>query len=201
MKKSKVETAETKRRILAMASREFQQNGIHATGLAEVMTAAGLTHGGFYRHFQSKDQLVAEACAARLDTFAEVMEIAGTEEGAPAGLRSFIEKYLTMDARDGRTSGCPLAGLGSELARADPSTRAAASAGFMRLVDAVAARSRRRSSKAARSDAVFALVAMIGAVTMSRIMTDPEMSASILRETEEHLMSACGSRARSGHRS
>jgi TetR/AcrR family transcriptional repressor of nem operon len=197
MKKSKVETAETKRRIIAMASQEFQRNGIHATGLADVMAAAGLTHGGFYRHFQSKDQLVAEACAARLETFAEAMEAAGSKKGGLGDLRAIIERYLTMDERDGRTDGCPLAGLGSELARADPDTRSTASAGFMRLIDAVAARIRRRSSKVARSDAMFALVAMIGAVTMSRVVTDPKVARSILEETEDHILRACGPAAKS----
>ncbi len=61
MKKSKLEAAETRRRIVKTAAAEFRRNGIHATGLSDVMAAAGLTHGGFYRHFDSKDQLVAEA--------------------------------------------------------------------------------------------------------------------------------------------
>ena len=183
-----------------MASREFQRNGIHATGLVEVMAAAGLTHGGFYRHFQSKDQLVAEACAGRLDTFAKAMEAAGSEEGSLGDLRAIIERYLSMDTRDGRTDGCPLAGLGSELARGDADTRAAASAGFMKLTEAVAERIRRRNAVAARSDAMFALVAMIGAVTMSRVVTDPELSASILKETEDHLLRTCGSAAESTDR-
>ena len=61
MRKSKTETAETRRRIVDLAAKTFRRNGIAATGVAEIMAAAGLTHGGFYRHFGSKDQLVAEA--------------------------------------------------------------------------------------------------------------------------------------------
>ena len=67
MKKSKLETAETRRRIVKAAAAEFRRNGIHATGLCELMAAVGLTHGGFYRHFDSKDQLVTEACAAGME--------------------------------------------------------------------------------------------------------------------------------------
>lgn len=63
MRKSKTETAETRRRIVDLAAQTFRSNGIAATGVAEIMAAAGLTHGGFYRHFGSKDQLVAEACS------------------------------------------------------------------------------------------------------------------------------------------
>ncbi|MBV8509146.1 MAG: TetR family transcriptional regulator, partial [Xanthobacteraceae bacterium] len=66
MKRSKIEAAETRRRIVKTAAAEFRRKGINATGLNDVMAAAGLTHGGFYRHFASKDQLVAEACAAAL---------------------------------------------------------------------------------------------------------------------------------------
>jgi TetR/AcrR family transcriptional regulator, transcriptional repressor for nem operon len=71
MKKSKLEAAETRRRIVKTAAAEFRRNGIHATGLSDVMAAAGLTHGGFYRHFDSKDELVAEACAAAMELAAE----------------------------------------------------------------------------------------------------------------------------------
>ena len=71
MKKSKLEAAETRRRIVKTAAAEFRRNGIHDTGLSGVMAAAGLTHGGFYRHFDSKDQLVAEACAAAMEAAVE----------------------------------------------------------------------------------------------------------------------------------
>ncbi|MHC5544384.1 TetR/AcrR family transcriptional regulator, partial [Singulisphaera rosea] len=69
MKKSREETAETRRRILEVAAQEFRRKGILGTGLAEIMAAAGLSHGGFYRHFASKDQLVAEAFAADMEQF------------------------------------------------------------------------------------------------------------------------------------
>src|SRR4029077_1211055 len=67
MKKSKIETAETRRRIVKAAAAEFRRKETHAPGLCELMAAAGLTHGGFYRHFDSKDQLIAEACAAGME--------------------------------------------------------------------------------------------------------------------------------------
>ena len=66
MKKSKAETAATRKKIVAVASQAFKSNGIHATGVAEIMAAAGMTHGGFYRHFESKEQLIAAACAASI---------------------------------------------------------------------------------------------------------------------------------------
>ena len=112
MKKSKLETAETRRRIVKAAAAEFRRNGIHATGLCELMAAAGLTHGGFYRHFDSKDQLIAEACAAGME--AEVAG-AGCRGLGKGGLTELAASYLSTMHRDNPGEGCLLAGLGSEL--------------------------------------------------------------------------------------
>jgi TetR/AcrR family transcriptional repressor of nem operon len=189
MKKSKVETAETRRRIVETAAREFRRNGINATGLADVMAAAGLTHGGFYRHFESKDQLVGEACAAGMEFVVGSAEAAAREYDGKRGFEAIVDNYLALAHRNDRCDGCPLAGLGSELARADDETRAAASAGFLALVDVLAKQIRRRKPEVAKSDALFALSAMVGAVTLSRIVADSDLSAAILRDTKRHLAS------------
>jgi TetR/AcrR family transcriptional repressor of nem operon len=151
------------------------------------MGAAGLTHGGFYRHFGSKDQLVAEACAAAMDAVVETTEAAASRRPANSGLQAIAERYLSTDHRDNQSEGCPLAGLGSELARSDHSTRAAATAGFLKLVDVVARQYGRTKPDLAKGRALVALMAMIGAVTMSRVVTDPELSAAILQQTKKHL--------------
>jgi TetR/AcrR family transcriptional repressor of nem operon len=190
MKKSKVETAETRRRIVKTAAAEFSRNGIHVTGLNDVMAAAGLTHGGFYRHFDSKDQLVAEACAAGMESVVVVTEAAARQRDGRNALEAIAESYLSTDHRDNRSEGCPLVGLGSELARADDDTRATASAGFLNLVDLVAKQYRRTKPEVAKARALFALSAMIGAVTMSRVVTDPALSEAILKETKKHLVNA-----------
>jgi TetR/AcrR family transcriptional regulator, transcriptional repressor for nem operon len=189
MKKSKLESAETRRRIVRTAAAEFRRNGINGTGLSDLMAAAGLTHGGFYRHFGSKDQLVAEACSAAMESVAEAMEATAAHRPAKKNrLQAIAERYLSMDHRDDRSDGCPLAGLGSELARSDDSTRAAATAGFLKLVDAVAGESGRTTKTGvAKARALVALSAMIGAVTMSRIVTDSKLSAAILQQTKKHL--------------
>jgi TetR/AcrR family transcriptional repressor of nem operon len=186
MRKSKIESAATRNRIVAAAAREFRQKGIHATGLAGVMAAAGLTHGGFYRHFDSKDQLVAEACAASMQNSVELTEGAASQEGGEKGLETILEIYLAAEHRD-RADCCPLVSLGSELARADRETRATASAGFLKLVDLVAKQYRNMKPRDARSTAIFAVAAMIGAMTMSRIVPDAKLAAAILKETKRHL--------------
>jgi TetR/AcrR family transcriptional repressor of nem operon len=187
MRKSKAEAAETRRQIIDIAAQEFRLNGIHATGVATLMSKAGLTNGGFYKHFESKDQLVAEACSTGMAKLVDAFKTAAVEHDGNESFKAIVKRYVSMVHRDNAVGGCPLAGMGSELARADEQTRAAASQGFNDLVDVMAAHIGRRSPDAARSEAVFALAAMIGAITMSRIITDPDTSKSVLRDVTQHL--------------
>ncbi|GAB2922933.1 TetR/AcrR family transcriptional regulator [Paraburkholderia jirisanensis] len=187
MKKSKVETAETRQRIIDVAAREFRLNGIRATGLNDLMSAAGLTRGGFYRHFESKDHLVAEACAAGVKSIVGVLEDAASDRDGADGFLAIVERYVSTAHRDNSVGGCPLAAMGSELARADDTTRTAASDGLNKLVDVIAKRLIDPQSEDDRSQAVFALAAMIGAVTMSRIAVDRDASALILQQVKQHL--------------
>ena len=116
MRKSKRETAETRKRIVKMAADEFRQHGIATSGIADLMAAVGLTHGGFYRHFDSKDQLVAEACAAAMEPAAENTVAPACYGAANASLESIVTSYLCPDHRDNLSEGCLIAALGSELA-------------------------------------------------------------------------------------
>src|SRR5277367_6560830 len=124
MRKSREEAAETRKSIVRAAAREFRERGIVATGLADLMSAAGLTHGGFYKHFASKDQLVSEACSEALQIILEKLAAAGSD-GSGA-----VATYLSTDHRDDPAAGCPLAAIGSELARCDEKTRDIATDGF-----------------------------------------------------------------------
>ena len=106
MRKSREEAAQTRKRIVTAASEEFRKNGIVATGLNELMSAAGLTHGGFYKHFESKDQLVAEACVEAVKTILEMLAVAASKKG---GLRLPTSRPVTetirpMDARCPRSA-------------------------------------------------------------------------------------------------
>jgi TetR/AcrR family transcriptional regulator, transcriptional repressor for nem operon len=177
MRKSRDEAAKTRERIVSAAASEFRRNGIVATGLSDLMAAAGLTHGGFYKHFESKDEIVAEATAAAMDDLLEGMAAHPTKSAAVAA-------YLSTRHRDNPASGCPLAAIGSELSRSDEKTREAGTAGFVRLVDILAGKA---GTVAARRRALVAAATMIGAMTMSRMVTDPELSAKILREAEKSL--------------
>jgi len=190
MRKSRIEAAKTRERIVTAAAAEFRQHGIVATGLADLMSAAGLTHGGFYRHFVSKDQLVAEASAAALATTTEEIAAVATRQPGQKGLEAAVGRYLSTAHRDNRRDGCALAALGSELARADTETRNAATAAFLKLVDILAGQIDEAKPEEAKKRAMVAVSTMIGALTMSRIMNDRRLSNSLLRNAQEALTSS-----------
>jgi TetR/AcrR family transcriptional regulator, transcriptional repressor for nem operon len=149
------------------------------------MAAAGLTHGAFYRHFESKEQLVAEACATTLDSLVGSAEsVAGQEQGR---FLSHLESFLSSDCHDGGLAGCPFVAMGSELARADAETRRAASIGFANLVERIATRYAHMDEKSAREAAIYTLTSMIGAITMSRIVDDPHLSDEIVEIAKKNL--------------
>ncbi len=181
IRKSKSEAALTRKRIVTTAAGEFRKHGVVATGLIELMRAVGLTHGGFYKHFESKDQLVVEALT-------EAMEILRRHlaDSAAAGT-PIVKTYLSARHRDNPAAGCPLAAIGSELARSDEKTRQVATAGFRQLVELVAGQSKKTRPIEARREAVAAVSTMIGALTLSRIVTDPRLSLEILKSAEKSL--------------
>ncbi len=117
MRKSKVETAKTRERILKAAGAEFAANGITEAALARVMAAAGLTHGGFYRHFASKDQLVAEACSKTLLSLIASLESRISGRSPEKALPLLLDIYVSRAHRNQPRTGCPLAALGSARSR------------------------------------------------------------------------------------
>jgi TetR/AcrR family transcriptional repressor of nem operon len=187
MRKSKHEAAATRQRIIKAAAAAFRENGIAGTGLSDLMAAAGLTHGGFYRHFDSKDQIVAEACTAAAESLVEQLAASASGKSRQRRLKTIVENYLSTAHRDDPADGCPLAALGSEMARGDERTRAAATQALLKLVGVVASQFGKTRPDVARRRALVAAATMIGALTMSRMVTDSELSADILREAREQL--------------
>jgi TetR/AcrR family transcriptional regulator, transcriptional repressor for nem operon len=179
MKKSRAETAETRKRIVQAAAHAFRSNGIHATGVAEIMSSVGMTHGAFYRHFASKEQLVAEACASGMESTRDAMD--ASAKAGEASLVDHFETYLG-DMSQEELVECPLIAMGSELARADMETRGAATRGYLELIDMMAA-----STASERGAAIFAFSAILGAITLSRIVDDAALADRILDETKKRL--------------
>jgi TetR/AcrR family transcriptional regulator, transcriptional repressor for nem operon len=190
MRKSKQETAETRQRIVDAASAEFRRNGIDGTGLADLMAAAGLTHGGFYKHFESKEQVVEESLELAIESMVAATRRTLSASPGIRGVHTAIAEYLSNEHRDEVARGCPFVALGSEVARGSNAVRAATTAGFLEVVDALASQLEGMSPAAARNEALLMMCTMIGAVTMARVVTDPNLSATILRQARKHLTRA-----------
>ena len=183
MRKSKEEAAETRARIIRKASKEFNKHGIAGTGLADVMKSAGLTHGGFYKHFQSKDELVAEALEEGLEKSFQAIELVAGERA----IAEFINEYLSPVHRDDFDNACPLPALGTELWRAGGKTRQKASLGVVRFVSIVEKHLKGLPAEKRRSRAHAIVAALVGSMMLSRIVTDPKLSDRLLRDTRDFM--------------
>ena len=141
---------------------------------------AGLTHGGFYRHFRNKEQLVAEALSAAGD---KTIAVVGRNIGK-GGVNAAVDSYLSTSHRDSPSPICPFAALGSEMARAGEETKAAATEVLERLFATLAGGA---SGAEARGQAIVGLSTMIGAMTLARIVADSPLSEEILNRAKDHL--------------
>jgi TetR/AcrR family transcriptional repressor of nem operon len=188
MKKTKKETAQTREHIVGTAALEFRRNGIERTGLADIMAAAGLTHGGFYRHFESKDDLVAEALDKAFTAVLDGMERRPVQKNSGEALRTLMNHYLSANHRDNFEDTCPLAALGSDLRRADRRAREVASAGIARMISIVGSRLPGVSAREGKARATAIVGAMVGSMVLARIVTDPGVSNNILKAAREFIL-------------
>ncbi len=169
MRVTREQVQENRRRILEAAGRLFREKGFAAVTVAEVMEAAGLTHGGFYGHFASKEDLAAQALA-------QALAPAPREPGKAQDLAGFVAAYLSASHRDRPGSGCALAALGSEAARQPAPVRRA----FTEGVEARLARMQEALPDGDRAAALAAISQLVGAVMLARAVDDPALSDEIL---------------------
>ena len=168
----------TREAIVGAAAAELRGRGIEGARVSDLMAGAGLTHGGFYAHFESKDELVGEACAegvvAATDALVAVAEAAAPERRVQA----LLDAYLTAERRD--AAGCTLATLGSELARQPPAVRERFTAALLDAVERLGA-TMPAADAARRGDQVLAMVSsMVGAMMLARAVSDPGLSDRLL---------------------
>jgi TetR/AcrR family transcriptional regulator, transcriptional repressor for nem operon len=181
LRKSRLEAAQTREAIVAAAADLIRRTGIAEASLADMMAAAGLTHGGFYRHFRNKEHLISEALSAAGE---KAIATIG-QKMAKGGLKAAVDGYLSTSHRDSPTPICPFAALGSEMARSRKVTKAAATEVLEKLFVTLAGDAPDREE--ARRDAIVALSMMIGAMTLARIVADSDLSSEILDRAKDHL--------------
>ncbi|NGZ83720.1 TetR/AcrR family transcriptional regulator [Duganella aceris] len=184
MKRSKIDTADTRRRIVSTASRLFLENGLAETGIAHIMAAAGLTQGGFYRHFDSKDQLIAEANIAANDEMFDYYAQAVAGMAPRQALDTVVGLYLRQSHGEGPEWLCPLPNLGSELRNTDRKVRSVAMDGYQRLVAFFTTLTTALGAAEPHGVADAIVSTMVGAVMLSRLAVDPAIAQTILDSTE-----------------
>lgn len=187
---SKEHKEETRRRILEAAARAYREEGVDGVGIGELMQSIGLTHGGFYAHFDSKDALVAEACDSVRSPLAQRYFEWAEEVGGAEGLRRMIRGYVSRQHRDDPGLGCLMPALAADASRGAPEVRASFTRSLRRLAAGIArllpgGRRAEPTTEATAKDAVpdeaLVLVSgMVGAVLLSRAVDDPELSDRIL---------------------
>jgi TetR/AcrR family transcriptional regulator, transcriptional repressor for nem operon len=182
---SRVEKAASHQRIVRVAARRFRERGFDGLSLDDLMREAGLTHGGFYKHFASRDTLV---CEATLRAFAEAKARLAKDlaNASDTGLAAYLEVYLTEKHRDDAGDGCPVAALATDVARI-PSAREIFGASFRAYADWVASMlGGPEGLKSARGAAIICAVA--GAIAIARALDDKAFSSAMLEATRELIL-------------
>lgn len=177
MRYDKGHKAETRQHILDVASRKFRREGVAAAGLAGLMAEAGLTHGGFYGHFASKEELVQ----ATLEEAFALQAARGRERlEAGEGIGPFLRGYLSARHRDAPEDGCPTAALAAEIGRHPAETRACFGRGLALSVERIAELLAVDGPAGRTEDATALYALMIGTLQMARAVADRAQSDAIL---------------------
>jgi TetR/AcrR family transcriptional repressor of nem operon len=189
MRHSKAEKTKTHKRIVALASRRFREQGLAGIGIADLMKEAGLTVGGFYKHFTSRDALVTEAVGSALELWKNQVDAAASG-GPSVSYESLVDEYLSDTHRNHPGAGCPVGALAGDLARSDKRTRAVVSRKIrenIELLVTLIRKTKKMDEDGARSQAILTYCALVGAVGMARAVLDEELSREILKTVAKRL--------------
>jgi TetR/AcrR family transcriptional regulator, transcriptional repressor for nem operon len=180
MRYSREHKLETHARIVKKASVRLREKGAHGIGVADLMKDAGLTHGGFYAHFDSREALVIEAFADAMDRSIERWRKLAEQTAPEKRLAIIVDSYLTPIHRDDPGHGCAIPTLGAEIARESPKTRKAFAAKLEQMIELVAAQVQDAPRKAARKQAMSVIATMMGTLVLARIAGNGDFSDEIL---------------------
>jgi TetR/AcrR family transcriptional regulator, transcriptional repressor for nem operon len=179
---SKSDKEQTHTRIVSVAAKRFRELGLEGIGVADVMKEAGVTVGGFYKHFDSRDELVVEALAAAFQDLDRWEEHTDT-------LTKLLENYLSEEHRDAPGTGCALGALLGDMSRASRSAKAVYTARLKRSLAYSTGLVPPNGTSDQRSRAILMMSAMLGAINLSRAVSDPNLSREILQQTRDQLIS------------
>jgi TetR/AcrR family transcriptional repressor of nem operon len=172
-------------RIVQVAAARFREAGVGGVGVADLMKDAGLTHGGFYRHFASRDELVVAAIERALGQGSRAVEAVAKIKGAP--LAAVVDGYLSAAHRDALATSCAVTTLAADVARSNDRARSAYTRQVGIYLELLTRLIAGNKQKARRRKAIAALSTLIGALSMARAVNDEELSQEILRSAADEL--------------
>lgn len=179
MRVSRTQAAENRQTVINVASRLFRERGFDGIGLKDLMKGAGLTQGAFYKQFASKEDLAVEASRRALESASgRWSDAAAAHPDDPLG--AVIAFYLSGDHRGEKMDGCPIVALGSDAARQGPEVRAEFEAGIKAHLDVLDRFLAGACDEVSRGKAMAILATMVGAVTLSRVINDPDLAQAVL---------------------
>jgi len=187
MRVSKEKAAQNRERILTSAARLFRERGIDATGVDSITQDAGLTHGGLYSQFGSKEAIAAEAVRLALAKSQHLWQRLAERNGRKKVFPAIVAQYLSAAHRDSAGRGCVVAALGSEIARQPRAVRDSFTREFKRSLESLTELMREDDRAAGEEDAIAAFVSMVGALILARAVSDEPLSDQILKTTAKRV--------------
>jgi TetR/AcrR family transcriptional repressor of nem operon len=184
MRVSKEVTAEHKEQIIIAAARRFRERGFDGISVADLMKEVGLTHGGFYRHFSSKDELIAVASLRAVEeTIGRWRKIA--EDATGDRLEAIVNSYLSLRHHDHPETACLVATLGGEISRQTSSVKDAVTGGERHMIDFLSGVAPGKTKVLRRRQAIIAFASMVGGLTLARMTSDSELCREILKDVAQ----------------
>jgi TetR/AcrR family transcriptional repressor of nem operon len=181
---SQADKAQSRERILRKAADAVRDTGLESVSVGKLMRSVDLTHGGFYNHFTSRSDLLAQALERALVEGGKLATASIKPGEGPRSYETRVKGYLSRAHRDARTEGCAIAALASDVARADDASRAVMTAHIDALIEELS----QTLNSHDEGDAMLAVSAMVGAVVLARVQTDPKQSDLLLKLVRDRLL-------------
>ena len=189
MRVSRIQAAENRETVINVASRLFREHGFDGIGLKELMKGAGLTQGAFYKQFESKEDLAAQASRRAMESATDRWS-AATAASPEHPLEAVISFYLSMGHRGERMDGCPVVALGSDAARQGAEVKASFEAGVKQHLEILGRFIAETNGEESKGKAKAILSTMVGAVLVSRVVNDPDLAQAFLDAATDQVRKA-----------
>jgi TetR/AcrR family transcriptional repressor of nem operon len=182
--------ARTHRRIVKSASRQLRKNGLNGPAVATLMKASGLTHGGFYKHFSSRDDLVVEAIEDSLKELTKTLIDAAQHSGSRDAWKAMVTTYLSLERCDRADIGCPIAALAPGIARTAPAMKQRISAAILMFRSELIPFMPGRTTEEKGSNFLMLMTSMVGTIALARTMPEKAVREAILDTVRDRLLAS-----------